>query len=316
MQAIPLGLAVTFLTFLLVELAPGDFLAQQKLNPLIAPETLDRLSRDFGLDQPLLGRYLNWLGRLFHGDLGLSFSYRLPVLDLVAERAGATLLLSFLSLLASWCLALPLGILGARKPGGKLDVILSGAAILALSVPSFFLALLLVWAAVVTGWLPTGGLTSASFSGMTGLEKAGDLLRHLAIPVTVLSLSGAASLYRVTRSQMILAQKEPFILAARARGLSERAILIRHAFRAALGPLITLLGYELASLLSGAALTEVVCSYPGLGRLVLEALLAQDLFLVAGATLGGFVLLMAGNLAADILMAFHDPRLRFGEGRS
>lgn len=316
LQTLPLGLGVTFLTFLLIHLAPGDILSQLKLNPQISAALVEQLRSDFGLDRGLLHQYFSWLRRLAVGDMGLSLSYRIPVLNLVAERAGATLLLAFSAMAVSWLVALPMGMAAAWRPHGWVDRICSVLAFLGLSIPNFFLALLLIFFAARSGWFPTGGLTSANYESLGALGKLADILWHLVLPTLVLATAGMASLFRITRSQMMRALGEPFIEAARARGLTERAILFRHALRASLSPLITLFGYELAGLLSGAALTEIVFSYPGLGRLVLDAILAQDMYLVAGATLAGFLLLMAGNMISDILLALNDPRLRFHGRRS
>jgi peptide/nickel transport system permease protein len=311
LHMIPLLLGITFLAFVVIDLAPGDYLSQLKMNPAIQPETIAELEREFGFGEPLLVRYAKWLWRVLHLDFGLSLQYRVPVFDLIGARAFNTLLLATTTMVVTWLLAIPLGVYAGLRPRSAADRGLSFLAFVGMSLPSFFLAFLLMYLALHTGWFPVGGSASVGYDQLTTAGKVGNLLHHLALPVAVLSAGGLASLTRLMRANVLEFARADYVRTARAKGLPERTVVFKHLLRNALNPFVTLAGYELGSLLSGAALVEAVMNLQGLGSLMLEAVRALDLYLVMGSVVMGSVLLLAGNLIADLALTLVDPRIDF-----
>ncbi len=307
---IPLVIGITFISFLIIQMAPGSYLDQLKMNPQISKETLKELERAYGLDQPLLVQYFKWLINALKFDLGYSFSYHVPVLELIKERIGNTLFLSITSGLLAWILAVPLGIWAALNPNRWIDKFIQLFSFTFMSIPNFFLAFLMLFVAVKTGIFPTGGATSPDYDQMSLWGKILDRLWHVSLPAFVLGIGSLAGLVRLVRSAMIEAMQSEYVMFARAKGLPERDVIFKHALRNALNPFITLLGFEIASLLSGAALVEIIVNWPGMGMLMLDAVLSQDLYLVMGGLYIGAIMLIIGNLIADILLAKVDPRVR------
>lgn len=313
---VPMLLGVSLLSFLLLQLSPGDPLSAQRANPQIPDALIRQIESQYGFDRPLPEQYVRWLSRTLHGDLGYSFKYKRPVADVIAERLSATLLLSLFSSLVAWMLSIPLGVWSALRRGGWPDRTVSILAFVGMSLPAFFLALLLLYAASlmpelpVVGRIPVGGMVSTDFDQMDTLDRMSDILKHLMIPGLVLGIGGIAGLQRIVRGSMLEVLREPYVQAARARGIPERKVLWRHAFRNAANPLITLLGFEFSALLSGAAFTEIMTSWPGLGLVALEAVRAKDMFLVMATVLMGSGLLLLGNLLSDLLHAWNDPRVK------
>lgn len=309
-QMIPLLVGITFLSFLIIQLAPGDYLDQLRMNPQISEETIEKLKQTYGLDQPVIVQYFKWLFNAIFFNLGFSFSYNMPVLELIKERLPNTLFLSITSGLMAWLMAIPLGIIAAVKPNSFIDRFVQLFSFTFMSIPSFFLAFLLLFFAVKTGILPTGGATSLNYENMNTFQKILDRLWHVSLPAFVLAITSLAGLVRLVRSAMIEALQSEYVIFARAKGLKERDIILKHALRNALNPFITMLGFEIASLLSGAALVEIIVNWPGMGMLMLDAVLSQDLYLVMGGLYIGSIMLIVGNLIADILLAKLDPRIR------
>ncbi|MDQ7038982.1 MAG: ABC transporter permease [Aquificota bacterium] len=309
LQAVPTVLGVTFISFLIIKLAPGDFLDQLKLNPQISPETVERLKRIYGLDEPVLVQYLKWLKSAVVFDLGYSFQYHAPVLDLILERIPNTLLLSVSSALIAWAISVPLGTVAAFTEGSRLDKLIRAYAYAFMSVPSFFLAFLFLFLASKTGWFPVGGIQSPDFHELSFLEKVLDVIHHLFVPAMTLALVSSAGLTRLVRSAVLDVLKSPMVVMLKAKGVPRR-VLVKHVIKNAMNPFTTLLGYEIASLISGAALIEIIVGWPGMGMLMLDAVLSQDLFLVMGGLYIGTIMLIVGNLIADLLLAYIDPRVR------
>jgi peptide/nickel transport system permease protein len=305
---------VSVLSFVLVDLAPGDFFAEMRLDPRIAPATVQALRSRYGLDRPLPERYLRWLGSLLTGELGYSFAYGGPVGPLLWPRARNTVVLTVTATALAWALALPLGAWWATRRGGPVDAVLAGLTATLLAVPDLVLVLGLLLLAVRTGWLPAGGMVSLGHEQMPWGEGMRDVAAHLVLPVTALVLGVLPVLMRYVRASVAEALRAPFVHAARAHGIPERRILLYHALPAAANPLISLFGLALAGLLSMSLLVEVVTSWPGLGPLLLEAILARDFHLILGPVLASTLLLLAGNLVADALLLASDPRIR-GEER-
>jgi peptide/nickel transport system permease protein len=310
-QMIPLLIGITFLSFVVVDLAPGDFFDTLSMNPSISPELVNEMKAEFGYGQPLPVRYGRWLWRAVHLDLGMSIAYRVGVLDLIQSRTLNTVILAVASMVFTWALAIPIGIIVALRRGTIIDRMLSFVAFFGMSVPSFFLAFLLMYLALATGWFPVGGTTSLDYPILSPLQKVADRAAHLVLPVIVLGTGGMASLMRLMRSQLLEIQSADYVRTARAKGVPEWLVVSKHMLRNALNPFVTLAGYELGTLLGGAALVEAVMNLQGLGTLMLDAVRSLDLYLVMGSVLMGSVLLLVGNLLADIALTLVDPRIDF-----
>jgi len=344
--AVPLLLAMSFVTFVLMKLAPGDVLAAYRLNPQFSEETIRRIEQEYGIGRPpfiprlrasifehfswftnLPGgtwtadlllkmleaavQYLQWLRNLLVGNLGYSFTNKAPVTDVIKSKLRNTLLLSIASLLMTWLLAIPMGIYCAVHRNTITDKLFSFLAFFGMAIPDFFFALLLVFIASATGILPTGGATSEGYEAMSAVGKGIDLLEHLIIPTVVISTGSMAVLQRIMRGNMLEVLREQYVTTARAKGLPENRVIYRHALRNAINPMVTIFGYELSALLSGAALVEIVCGWPGIGITMLTAVRSKDIFLVMGSMMIGGVMLLVGNLVADLLLALVDPRIRY-----
>jgi len=311
LQVLPIFVLVPFFTFLLVELAPGNVLDSWKLNPEIPDKLIEQKTEELGLDRPWYERYWRWVkGVTLRLDLGYSSANKRPVAPIIRERLYNTFILALLATLIEWSVSVPLGILSAVRQYTWVDKICSGIAFLGLSIPVVFLALLALLFAKVTGWFPVGGLRSIDYETFTTWGKFCDILHHIILPALVLAAAGMATYMRQMRGNLLDQLGADYLTTARAKGLSETVVVGKHAVRNAINPLITLFGFSLSGLLSGSVLVETVMSYPGLGRTVVEALFAQDEYLVVAALLMGTVLLIVGNLIADILLALSDPRIR------
>lgn len=308
-QTIPLLFIVSIISFFIIRLSPVDPLAELRLNPSISQETLQKERARLGLDKPIIVQYGLWASSFVRGDLGITSSGE-KVSTKLAERIPNTLLLTTIVIFMTWIVGIPLGVLGAVYNKTKFDRLLTILSSIGMAIPSFFFAILLLIFAVKTGWFPVGGLTSYDFNDMNFFGKVFDIAKHLVLPVTVLFTISLAGLQRQMRANMLEVLDSDYIKFARAKGLSEFKVIFKHALRNAINPMITLLGFEFAGLLSGAALTEYVFQYPGLGRLILEAVMKSDINLVMASLMIGSIMLVLGNLLADILLIITDPRVR------
>ncbi|MEN9207507.1 MAG: ABC transporter permease [Gloeomargarita sp. GMQP_bins_25] len=310
LQAVLTLLLASALSFAILQLAPGDYLNTLQQNPTISAETVEALRQQFGLDKSPVEQYVRWLSQVLRGNFGESFVYRRPVALLLWERVPATLLLAVTSLLMTWGLAIPLGIVAAVHQNRWLDYCLQGLSYIAQGFPSFVAGLLLLFLAQRTGWFPVGDMTRLDFEDLTLLGKVLDVLWHLFLPALTLTIISFAGLQRLMRGNLLEVLRQDYIRTARAKGLPENRVIYVHALRNAINPLITLLGFEFASLLSGAFISEYFFNWPGLGRLILQAVTAQDVYLVMASLLLGSVMLVLGNLLADVLLQWADPRIQ------
>src|SRR2546425_1590126 len=301
---------VSILTFLFTTLAPGNYFDEMRLNPQIAPETVTALRARYELDRPLPVRYLRWVSSVAQGEMGFSFAYNSPVAPLLWVRARNTLLLSLTATFFAWCIALPLGLWSAERLGRTPDHVVTSAAAVLLVIPDLALALGLLLLAVRSGWFPPGGMVSIGFGSLSWPRKLLDIAVHMALPVTALVLSAIPSLIRHVRAAVAEVLETGFMRAAQGQGIPRRRLLYRYALPAAANPLISLFGFSLGALLSGSLLVEVVMSWPGLGPLLLEAILARDLYVVIGGVLLSTLFLVGGNFVADLLLYWADPRIR------
>ena len=312
LQIVPLLLGVSALTFLVLKLAPGDFLNTMAENPAISAETIEAMRHRFGLDRPWWIQYGLYLKNLFlHLDFGESFSRHQPVFVVLREGLGNTLLLASAAAVITWGLAIPLGVWAAVRQFSWVDKSLSVFAFIGLSIPEVLSGLLLLLFAAKTGWFPVGGMHSLDYDDLDGIGKALDLGRHLLLPALVVGLLPLAGRMRQMRGNLLDVLRLDYVTTARAKGLAERQVIFKHALRNAINPLITLFGYTLGALVSGSFVAEIIFSWPGLGRITLEAILAKDQYLVMGSVLMAAVVLVLGNLVADLLLAIADPRIAY-----
>ena len=312
LQVIPLLIIVSLISFFIIRLSPIDPLAELRLNPSISQETLDKEIKRLNLDKPIGIQYISWAKSFVKGDLGYTSSGEKVSVKL-KERIPNTLLLTTIVIFMTWLTGIPLGILAAVRKETAFDRMLTVLSSVGMAIPSFFFAILLLMFAVKTGWFPVGGLTSYNFNDMSFLGKCIDISKHLVLPVIVLFTISLSGLQRQMRANMLEVLDSDYVKFARAKGLSEFKVIFKHALRNAINPMITLLGFEFAGLLSGAALTEYVFQYPGLGRLILEAVMKSDINLVMASLMMGTIMLILGNLIADILLMITDPRIRRGK---
>jgi peptide/nickel transport system permease protein len=314
---VPSLIVVSFLSFVLIQLPPGDFVTTYIATLAASNEVVDQntaadLRIRFGLDQPMIVQYFKWIGNiLLRGDFGLSFEWQQPVGDLIWERMALTLVLTFSTLLATWGIALPIGVFSAVKKYSIGDYIVTFFSFLGLAVPSFLLALVLMYIAAVEFGQEVGGLFSEHYlMAPWSIGKVIDLLQHLWIPVIILAVSGTASLIRVMRANMLDELNRPYVTTARAKGLSEFHLLVKYPVRLALNPFISTISWLLPNLVSGSIIVAIVLSLPTAGPLLLQSLMSQDMYLAGAFVLLICTLTLVGSLISDILLALVDPRIR------
>jgi len=301
---------ISILLFLLFQAAPGDFLSDARMNSQISAETLAQLRAQYGLDQPLPVRYWQWIKSSAKGDFGYSFAYNTPASTLLWPRARNTLLLSVPALLISWLIAVPLGVLAAGWRGRWADRLFSGGTSTLLALPDVLVALLALLIALKTGIFPVGGMTSINAQDQGTWAWLRDLSWHMVLPVAALVIGSLTIILRHVRASVSEVLESSYMRAAEGHGLSRYKLLFGYALPAAANPLISLFGLSVAMLLSVSLLIEVVMSWPGMGPLLLEAILARDLFVVIGAVMLPTVFLVVGNLLGDVLLYAFDPRIR------
>jgi peptide/nickel transport system permease protein len=314
--AVPLILGIVTATFFVAHLAPGDpvdlYLQPQRQ---VDAEVLERVRRDRGLDQPLPVQYVRWLADSARGDFGDSFRLHRPVRDVLADTVPYTLLLILAALLVDALLGISLGVLSAVKRGTRLDRTVTLGSLVLYAMPGFWLALMLVLVfSVHFGWFPTSQATSLDYASLSPLGRLADRLWHLALPVTVLGVAGAAATARYMRGRMLDVLGEDYITAARARGFRGWTIVRRHALKNALIPIITIYGMSLPFMLGAATIVETIFAWPGMGRLTVDAVVGRDYPVILATTTVAAVLTVLGSLLADIGYAAVDPRVSY-DGR-
>lgn len=312
LQLIPTVIGTTFIIFLIINAAPGNPMSTL-VDPTISQEAIERRLEQLGLDRPIMERYGIWLSEAFQGNLGYSTRFRgRTVTSIIQSRLGPTILLTFSSVFLGFIIAVPIGVISATKQYSTLDYAVVVSAIAGVSIPVFFLGIVLIWLfAFNLGWLPVGGMVAAGARHANWFAYAGDVLRHLVLPLITLTAAGTARFVRFTRSSMLEVIRQDYVRTARAKGLSERIVIYRHALRNALLPVVTILGLSLPFLFSGAVITEAVFAWPGMGTLIVEAVSSRDYGLLMGTNLFLAILVIMGNLVADICYALVDPRIRY-----
>jgi len=314
---IPSLLALSFLAFVLIRLPPGDFVTSRIATLAASNEVVDQataadLRARYGLDQPMLVQYGKWIfGIVTAGDFGQSFEWEQPVSDLIWERMALTLVLTLTTLVATWAVALPIGVYSAVKKYSALDYLFTFVSFLGLAIPSFLLALVIMYVAAVSFGTEVRGLFSDEYlKAPWSIAKTIDLIEHLGLPVFILAVSGTASLIRVMRANMLDELHKPYVTTARAKGLSEFALLVKYPMRLALNPFISTIAWLLPNLVSGSIIVAIVLSLPTAGPLLLQSLQSQDMYLAGAFVLLICVLTLVGSLVSDILLALADPRIR------
>lgn len=309
-QMLPMLLLISFIAFGATKLAPGDFLSAKAMDPTVSKESIERERQRLGLDKPWYVQYVIWVGNIARLDLGESFLYKIPVSHLIAQRVGNTLLLGLVILLFTWLVGIPLGIYVGVHQYSWPDKVVTTLAYIIYGIPDFFFSILLLLFAANTGWFPIGGMTSGDFETMGLLHQIGDVAWHLVLPTIAVGLGSLAYLQRRMRGNLLDVLAEDYVRMARAKGLPENKVIYKHAVRNAINPLVTILGFEIAGLLSGVGLVEIVFSWPGMGTMMLDALQQLDLNVSMAGLVMGATMLLVGNLLADILLALVDPRIR------
>ncbi|MGH9711443.1 MAG: ABC transporter permease [Candidatus Acidiferrales bacterium] len=310
LHAMLLLIAISVFSFALLQWAPGNFFDAMRLNPRVSAQTVDGLRSEYGMNRPFPARYAHWAHSVLKGDMGFSFSYNSPVAPLLWARARNTLLLTSIATLLAWLLAIPLGIVSAANKGKWGDRACGFATSALLTIPDLLLFLVLLLLAVRTGWFPTGGMISTGFDSLTFWSETKDVAIHFALPAVGFAVVTLPVLVRHIRSAMIEALESPFIRAARGHGIQRTRLLFRYALPTASNPLISLLGFSVATMLSASVIVEVVMSWPGLGPLMVQAILSRDVYVVIGVVMLSSVFLVAGNFLADVLLFVNDPRIR------
>lgn len=304
---------LSYFVFYVMTLMPGDPVELMiQSNPRITSEDVARLKTLYGLDQPAYKRYLNWVGDFAKGDLGYSRTYRIPVTELMGPKLMNTFILSMCAVLLSLAIAIPLGVWTALRAGTKVDYLVNFFSFAGISVPSFWLAIVLIIIfAVFLGWLPAGGTFTVGIDSESSFAVILDRIKYLILPTVSLSYLSIGSYVRFTRSAMLETLRHDYVRTAKAKGLNRQVIIWKHAFRNALIPLITIVSLSLSSVFSGALLTETVFAYQGVGKLVYDSIVANDFNVAMVSFMISVSMVLLFNLIADIMYGFADPRISF-----
>ncbi|HHE31876.1 MAG TPA: ABC transporter permease [Chlorobaculum parvum] len=308
---VPLVFGVLTLTFFIIRLAPGDPSAFF-IQPGISPNVAEQIRQQYGLNDPLPVQYVKWLGSVLHGDFGRSFSRaQEPVFDVIAQALPVTMTIAILTLIANFVFGIIIGVISAVRQNSFLDRFLTVTALFFYSMPEFWLALMMIILfALKWPLFPVSGLNEVGAESYSAFGFITDRIWHLVLPVTVLSINGAAGIARYVRGSMLEVIRQDYIRTARAKGLSERVVIVKHALRNALLPVVTLMGSSLPFIFSGALFIEVIFAFPGMGRVTVEAIFARDYPLIIANTFVSGTMIVLGNLLADVLYAVVDPRIK------
>ncbi|HOU13035.1 MAG TPA: ABC transporter permease [Anaerolineae bacterium] len=315
---IPTLIGITVVAFIIIELPPGDYLTAHVMNlaaggDVVDQEQLEALKRQYGLDLPLHLRYLHWMGNILKGDFGRSFEWNMPVSDLIWERLALTLVITVTTLLFTWVMGFAIGVYSATHQYSFLDYLFTSLGFVGLGTPDFMIALVLLWLAFSLFGVNLTGLFSQEFqSAPWSIAKVIDMFKHMWVPLVILGTGGTAGMARTMRANLLDELQKPYVETGRAKGLKEWRLVFKYPVRVALNPFISTAGWALPGLINGATIVSVVLGLPTTGPLLLRALLGQDMYLAASFVLLLSVLTVIGTLISDILLAFIDPRIRYG----
>ncbi len=309
-------ITISIVSFIIIQLPPGDFLTSYIANlsamgERVPPEQLQAIRESYGLGQPIYIQYLRWMQGVLRGDFGQSMEWGVPVSVLIWDRLGLTVVVGLSSILFVWSVAIPIGVFSATHQYSLLDYLFTFLGLLGLAIPNFLLGLVLMWVGFSVFGQNVGGLFSPEYQNAPwSLEKVLDFLNHLLIPMIIIGTAGTAGLLRTMRANMLDEINQPYVEAARAKGLSERRLIWKYPVRVALNPFISTVGYALPDLVGGVIIVAVVLNLPTIGPLLLRSLLSQDMFLAGAIMLIISVLTVIGTFISDILLAIFDPRIR------
>lgn len=316
---IPTLIAITIVSFILIQLPPGDYLTSyiaemEASGTVFEEDQIEALKRRYGLGEPTYVQFSKWIWNVLHGDFGMSFRWNKPVRELIGERLLLTFLISFTTLMLTWLVALPIGVYSATHQYSIGDYLFTLMGFIGRGIPGFMIALILMWIALSYLGVSAGGLFSLQYRRASwSWAKVWDMLKHLWVPMVVLGMGGTAGLIRIMRANLLDELQKPYVVTARAKGLREVKLLWKYPVRLALNPFISTLGWSLPALISGATIVSVVLSLPTTGPLLLSALLSQDMYLAGSFILFLSVLTVIGTFISDILLAWLDPRIRYGK---
>jgi len=318
-QLVPLLVVISVMTFLIIELPPGDYLSAyiirlEQSGTVISAEEVERLNREYGLDKPLYWRYVWWMWKIVrYGDFGRSFAYGKPVTEVIGDRLALTMTISLLSLLFVWATAIPIGIYSATHQYSILDYFFTFLGFIGMAVPGFLLALVLMYLAITKFGFAVTGLFSPEYAEAPwSWAKIIDMLKRVWLPVIIIGINGTAGLIRVMRGTLLDELRKPYVTTARAKGIPERKLLWKYPVRIATNPMISTIGWLLPSLVSGAGITAIVLNLPTTGPVLLSALMNQDMYLAGSFVMMLSTLTVIGTVLSDILLAAVDPRIRYG----
>lgn len=310
LQLIPILIGITILTFVIVQLAPGNPM-QTMINPKITPEELQQAQENMGLNEPIIVQYFTWLKEVVTGNLGYTIKTGEPVAQLIFERLPATLLLTGSSFILAFVIGIPLGVFSATKQNKLPDYVLTFISFVGISIPSFFFGLGMIFIfALKLSWLPASGMQTIG-GDLTGIRLYFDYIKHVIMPALVLALPTVAVVMRFTRASMLEVLGQDFIRTARSKGLSDRVVYLKHALRNALIPVITIFGLSIPFLFGGAYITEYIFNWPGMGSLGIQAITGREYPIIMALNLITSILVMSGNLIADLMYGWSDPRIRY-----
>ena len=303
-------------SFIIIQAPPGDFVTSYIAELASSGSSMDQMQIDalreqYGLDQPITGQYLKWIGRILRGDLGMSLDWQKPISELIGERLLLTLMLGLMTFFLSWALAVPIGIISAVKKYTLLDYFFTIFNYIGIATPTFLVALIAMWLAFSWFGVSVTGLFSSEYvDAPWSMARFGDLMSHMWLPVLILTLSGTARLARIMRANLLDELNKPYVEMARAKGMAEWALIIKYPVRLALNPLVSTIGWYLPLIFSGSLVVATVLSLPTIGPMLLRALTNQDMFLAGAIVLIYCMLAIVGTLISDILLAWLDPRIR------
>ncbi|MFN2420970.1 MAG: ABC transporter permease [Gemmatimonadota bacterium] len=315
--AVPILIGASTIIFFLMHAAPGDPTSLYLANPNISPDVIEQMRRNLGLDQPVHVQYVKWLGSFLRGDFGYSFSQHRPIADILKDTIPNTLILSSVALVLIFAIGVVVGTLQAVRQYSWADNLATVLSFFFYSMPSFWFGLMLILLfAFKLQWLPASQMTSVEYEFLSGPGRLIDRLEHLLLPALALGVGGAASVSRYMRSGMLEQIRQDYVRTARAKGLNERKVVFKHAMRNALIPVVTLLGLYIPFLISGAVLIETIFAWPGMGRTIVTAIFQRDYPVVLASAFVISILVILGNLVADILYSVIDPRVRIEESET
>lgn len=313
---IPTLLAISILSFIIIELPPGDFVTSyvselERMGEVVDQTEMEALRTSYGLNQPIHVRYLKWMNNIIHGDLGRSLYWRRPVSAIIVERLPWSLIISLSAFIFIWSIGIPIGVISSTHQYSFIDYFFTFLGFIGLAIPSFLSALVLLWLYFVyTGNVAVGLFSQEFLLVPWSMAKFLDLLKHLWMPAIIVGAAGTAGIIRVMRANLLDEIQKPYVMVARAKGLSERRLLYKYPFRIAVNPVISTIGWALPTLVSGELLVSLVLGIPTLAPIFLESLLNQDMFLAGSIVLILSALTVIGTLLSDLLLAWVDPRIR------